>query len=217
VFTHLIFWLWFAGLTFLIAGLVTIRKKFLSARGLDRLIVLGPVFVAAPLATFGAEHFVDARAIMQFVPAWMPAHLFWTYFVGCGLFAAAISLVAMNSYACIDPAGRDVFSVRADDGLAVRGYLIGESGLAGPSPCERQPFAGGAWALAGSLSAESKTGNRKGMAANEMILFGRFSLAFAAIWFGIEQLLHPGARSRSSRFQIDSGLGFHCTHSGDIP
>ena len=26
------------------------------------------------------------------VPSWMPAHVFWAYFVGCALFAAATSL-----------------------------------------------------------------------------------------------------------------------------
>jgi uncharacterized membrane protein YphA (DoxX/SURF4 family) len=48
-------------------------------------------------------------------------------------------------------------------------------------------FAGGAWALAGSQSWNSQAGKQ-----NWMILFGRFSLAAAAIYFGFEQVLHPG-------------------------
>jgi peptidoglycan/LPS O-acetylase OafA/YrhL len=44
------------------------------------------------LAIFSAEHFVITQAIMEGVPAWMPFRLFWAYFVGAGLLAAAVSL-----------------------------------------------------------------------------------------------------------------------------
>jgi len=80
-----IFWLWFAGSIFLLAGLFAVRKELTLSHGLDKLAVLGPVFVAAPLALFGAEHFVAARFIVQAVPAWMPWRMFWVYFVGAAL------------------------------------------------------------------------------------------------------------------------------------
>jgi len=47
-------------------------------------------------------------------------------------------------------------------------------------------FAGGAWALAGSLGRESRTGER-----SWMVLIGRFCVAIAVIFYGVEQLLHP--------------------------
>jgi uncharacterized membrane protein len=92
VFSHLIFSLWFAGLIVLAAGLVTARKSFIAARGLEKFLELGPVFFAAPLAVFGAEHFTNAQGIAQIVPPWMPARLFWVYFVGSALIAAAFSI-----------------------------------------------------------------------------------------------------------------------------
>jgi uncharacterized membrane protein len=83
-----------AGVAALIAGLVLVRARFAAASGASRIVVLGPVFVATALATFAAEHFFAARDLMQIVPRWMPAPLFWTYFVGAALLAAAISFIA---------------------------------------------------------------------------------------------------------------------------
>lgn len=186
MFTHFVFWLWFAGLTFLIAGLVVVRKELITARGLDKLIALGSVFVAAPLATFGAEHFVDARDIMQLVPVWMPAHLFWTYFVGCALISAATSLVAMKFVrlsATMLGVMFFLFVLMMDLPFAIAHPA---NRLAWNFVLRESAFAGGAWALAGSQSLESRTEKQ-----NWMILIGRFCVALAAIYFGVEQLLHP--------------------------
>jgi uncharacterized membrane protein len=87
-----IFWPAFAGTITLAIGLFVARKPVSTARGTGKLLALGCVFFAAPLATFGAEHLVDARGIMQVVPTWMPLRLFWTYLVGVALIAAALSL-----------------------------------------------------------------------------------------------------------------------------
>jgi len=186
MFTHFVFWLWFAGLTFLIAGLVAVRKELVAARGLGKLIALGTVFVATPLATFGAEHFVDARLIMQLVPVWMPARLFWTYFVGCALISAATSLVAMRFVrlsATLLGVMFFLFVLMMD-----LPFAIAHPGnrLAWNFVLRESAFAGGAWALAGSQSQEPRTGRR-----NWMILIGRFFVAIAVIYFGVEQLLHP--------------------------
>jgi uncharacterized membrane protein len=87
-----VFWPCFAGLLFLITGLISFRKEIASAVGLNKVVALASVFVAASLAVFGAEHLTGARILMQGVPVWMPAHLFWAYFVGVALLAAALSL-----------------------------------------------------------------------------------------------------------------------------
>lgn len=86
------FWPCFAGLLFLITGLISFRKEIAAAVGLNKLVALASVFVAASLAVFGAEHIAGARLLMQAVPAWMPARLFWAYFVGFALLAVALSL-----------------------------------------------------------------------------------------------------------------------------
>jgi hypothetical protein len=76
-------------------GLVTIflRGDWQKARGFDKLILLGPLFYAAPLACFGTEHFTLTKIIASLIPAWIPWHLFWAYFVGGSFIAAALSLV----------------------------------------------------------------------------------------------------------------------------
>ena len=61
--------------------------------GAGKLIVLGPVFEAVALAIFSAEHFLAAKRLWALVPKWLPGPLFWTYFFGVALAAAAISFV----------------------------------------------------------------------------------------------------------------------------
>src|SRR5260370_19355683 len=78
---------------FLIAAFVAVSREFWMARGLDKAFPLGRVSLAVPLAVFGAEHLTSTRAIMKLVPAWMPGKLFWTYFVGVALIAAALSFI----------------------------------------------------------------------------------------------------------------------------
>ena len=85
-------WPCFAGVTFFVAGLIAVRKEFVVAEGWDKLVALGRVFVAAPLAGFGAEHLAFARSVMEGVPAWMPGRLLVAYFVGVALIAAALGL-----------------------------------------------------------------------------------------------------------------------------
>lgn len=76
-------------------GLVTIflRGDWQKARGLDGLVLFGPLFYAAPLAAFGTEHFTLTEAIASIIPTWIPWHQFWAYFVGACFIAAALSLV----------------------------------------------------------------------------------------------------------------------------
>lgn len=88
-----VFWMWFAGLAYLLLALIAVRKE-LSPK-LSAVPVLGRVFAPAGLAMFGAEHLAGPKALAQLVPQWMPGHLFWAYFVGFALFAAATS-IALN-------------------------------------------------------------------------------------------------------------------------
>jgi len=88
-------WSYFAFGTVLAIGLVTIflRGDWHRARGFDKLILFGPLFYAAPVAGFGTEHFTLAKNIASMVPAWIPWHQFWAYFIGVCFIAAALSLV----------------------------------------------------------------------------------------------------------------------------
>ena len=82
-----------AGVAALVAGFVLVQARFQAAAGAGKLIVLGPVFEATALAMFAAEHFLAAHDLMGIVPKWLPGPLFWTYFFGVALGAAAVSFV----------------------------------------------------------------------------------------------------------------------------
>jgi uncharacterized membrane protein len=186
MFTNLVLWPWLVGLVFLAGGLAAIRRELIAAHGLHRWIELGPVFVAAPLAVFGTEHFVAARAMEQMVPVWMPARLFWAYFVGCALIAAATSLVAMKFVrlsATLLGVMFLLFVLMLDLPFAIAhpGDRLGWNFV-----LRETAFSGGAWALAGSQRQDSQAGER-----SWMIRIGRFSVAAAVIYFGIEHVLHP--------------------------
>jgi uncharacterized membrane protein len=90
-----VIWSYFVGGVVLAIGLVTIflRGDWQKARGFDKLILFGPLFYAAPLAAFGTEHFTLTKAIASIVPAWIPWHQFWAYFVGACFIAAGLSQV----------------------------------------------------------------------------------------------------------------------------
>ncbi len=82
-----------AGLLVLAAGIAARRHELTRGSLPDRAIALGRVFVAAPLATFGALHLAAAQGLMGMVPTYMPWPLFWVYLVGFGLIATALSLI----------------------------------------------------------------------------------------------------------------------------
>ena len=91
-----VLWSYFSFGVVFATGLVTIRLRgdWQKAGGVDRVILFGPIFYAAPLAAFGTEHFTLTRIVASLVPKWIPWHLFWAYFVGACFIAAALSLVA---------------------------------------------------------------------------------------------------------------------------
>jgi uncharacterized membrane protein len=186
MFTPIVFWPWFVGLVFLAAGLAGRRRELAAARGLDRWITLGPLFVGAPLAVFAAEHFVTAKLLAQLVPVWMPARLFWAYFVGCALMAAATSLVARRFVRLSGTLLGVMFLLFVL--LIYLPFAITHPGnrLGWNFALRETSFAGGAWALAGSQRRNWRAGEQ-----NWMVLFGRCAVAIAAIYFGVEQVLHP--------------------------
>lgn len=88
-----VFWPYFTLLVFLIMAFAAAAREFRKAPGFDKAEALGRVTLAIPMAVFGAEHLSAARAMMNGVPAYMPARLFWAYFVGVALIAAALSII----------------------------------------------------------------------------------------------------------------------------
>jgi uncharacterized membrane protein len=84
---------YFTLVVFLIAAFAAVGREFWTAQALDKAYPLGRVALAVPLAVFGAEHLTSPDTIAKLVPVWMPGKLFWTYFVGVALIAAALSFI----------------------------------------------------------------------------------------------------------------------------
>ena len=181
------YWMGLAGLVYLFAGVFILRKDINAARGWDKLIALGCVFIAVSLAVFAPEHFHGGPAYIQnMAPSWMPARWFWPYFVGCALLAAATSLILRKFLRLSSTLLALMFSL-----FVCMIYL--PSALAHPGnrfvwifALRDLSFAGGAWALAGLHSRASSRQQSKWM-----ILFGRIVVAIAAIFFAVQHFLHP--------------------------
>ena len=58
-----------------------------------RLSAVGNLLFSVSLLIFGILHFVYASYIATLIPSWIPAPLFWAYFVGVAFVGTAISLV----------------------------------------------------------------------------------------------------------------------------
>jgi uncharacterized membrane protein len=175
-----------AGMLILVIGLYTFRNELATRRGLDRIVALGPVFVAAPIASFGMEHFTATKAIAGMVPGWLPGHLFWALFVGVCHIGAALSIV-IRKYVGITAGllGLMIF-------LFV--CLIHIPGVAGAPTTtilwvvalRDLAFSGGALSVAAAQAEGWKPQVRQ-----SFILLARLFIAVSVTFLGVEQFLHP--------------------------
>jgi uncharacterized membrane protein len=174
-----------AGIAALVAGLLFVRARFAAASGVGRVLVLGPVFEAVALTIFAAEHFLAARGLSVIVPRWIPGALFWTYFVGAALLAAAISFIAWRY-------------VRWSASLLALLFLIIVATIDLPNlpkhaherlfwtlTVREAAFAGGAMVLAGSLWPRGRS------AGTVLIMLGRLFVACTFVFYAIEHFLFP--------------------------
>jgi uncharacterized membrane protein len=60
---------------------------------LSHLATFGRVVFAIALVVFAAQHFLYVKFVATIVPAWIPARLFWSFFVGVAFIAAALAIV----------------------------------------------------------------------------------------------------------------------------
>jgi len=81
-----------AGAAILLIGAPAAKKEMAHARGLDRIVALGSLCFAIPLAVFGALHLSSPGFVLPIVPPFVPARMFWVYLVGGALIAAALSI-----------------------------------------------------------------------------------------------------------------------------
>jgi uncharacterized membrane protein YphA (DoxX/SURF4 family) len=182
-----VIWSYSTGGAVLIIGLAAmfVRGHWQQARGLDRLLLFGPLFYAAPLAAFGTEHFTQTKGIASIIPAWIPWHEAWAYFVGACFIAAALSLVTG-------------IQARLAASLLALTFFLFVALMHAPSwvhdPRNRfalavalreTSFSGGALALAASLTESSREHVRRVLAT-----IARYFVAIPVLFFSFEQFRH---------------------------
>ena len=179
-----------AGIAALAAGLYLVRGRFAAASGAGKILVLGPVFEAVALAIFAAEHFLAARDMMGIVPRWLPGPLFWTYFVGAALLAAAVSFIAWRH-------------VRWSASLLALLFLIivvtidlpnlpkgAHERLFWTLTVRETAFAGGAMVLAGSLWPRGRAAGTT-LVGDRLMMVGRVIVACVFVFYAIQHFLFP--------------------------
>jgi uncharacterized membrane protein len=180
-----VIWSYFSFGAVLAIGLVTIflHNDLQNARGFNKLILLGPLFYAAPLAAFGTEHFTVTGAIASIIPAWIPWHLFWTYFVGTCFIAAALSMVTRiqaRLSSSLLAVTFFLFVVLMD----VPGWAQDPRNRISLTLSLRElSFSGGALALAASLAEQRR---RRQILAT----IARYFVASSVLLFSFEQFIH---------------------------
>jgi uncharacterized membrane protein YphA (DoxX/SURF4 family) len=182
-----VIWSYFAFGVVLAIGLVAIllRGDWQEARGFDKLILFGPLFYAAPIAAFGTEHFTVTKVIASLIPAWIPWHQFWAYFVGACFIAAALSLVTRvqaRLAASLLALTFFFFVVLMDaPGWARDPHNRFALALA----LRELSFSGGPLALAASLTASGRA-----RLAHILATLARYFIAIPALFYSFEQFMH---------------------------
>ena len=159
------------------------KSDVAQAGGLDKVVALGNLCFAVPLAGFGALHLAAAKSLMTMVPSYMPWHLFWAYFFGFALLAASLSMATKTEVrwsGLLFGIAMFLFVAMMD----IPGALESPRDRFGWTLAMREmAFGGGGWILAGNAIG--------GQGKSKLITVGRVIIGITAIFYGVEHFLHP--------------------------
>jgi uncharacterized membrane protein len=175
-----------AGIALFLIGAWAAKSEVVAARGLDKVVALSNLCFAVPLAVFGALHLFGPQFVKGLVPRYMPGRMFWVYFVGCALIAAALSIatrIAVRWSGLLVGIMMLLFVAMLYLPLALRHM---DARITWTIVFRESSFGGAGWVLA----AMAKNGWR-GPVKTTLITVGRILIAFAAIFFGVQHFLHP--------------------------
>lgn len=182
-----VIWSYSVGGVVFAIGLVVIflRGDWQTERGFDKLILFGPVFYAVPLAAFGTEHFTLTKVIASIVPAWIPWHMFWAYFVGACFIAGPLSLatrIQTRLAASLLALTFFLFVVLMD----VPGWMRHPHNRFAITLALRElAFSGGPLALAASLTKQGRE-----QVAHTLATVARYFVAIPIVFYSFEQFMH---------------------------
>ena len=187
----IVFWMYVCALLVFIIGLIKIIGELPQQHGVDKIMPLGRLFFAIPLAVFGSEHFTATANVASLVPRWIPAPNFWTYLVGLAFIGAAVSIVILVQarLAAALVAMTMLIFVLIMDMPAVVAHPGNRFFWA--LALRQLAFSGGAFAFAMSpwgtrLRQPSPKPTHPALAA-----IPRFFVGIPSLFYGVEHLLHP--------------------------
>jgi len=176
-----------AAVLLLIIGVsIVIRKAPARANWVDRIVLCGPVFIAVPMVLFGLDHYLFPVEIGQFIPSWIPAHMFWVYFVGTCLILGGLSIV-FQKYAWLSAGLFGLMLLCFEALMNIPGlFEAPHERITWTLMAREFSFSMGALSFAAMHTREWKT---KG--THWLISIARVVLGIALLFFGVEYCLHP--------------------------
>ncbi len=165
---------------------IAIKKAPPQANWLDKIILCGPVFIAMPMVVFGMDHYLFPAETGRIIPAWIPAHTFWVYFVGTCLILGGLSIV-FQKYAGLSAGLFGVMLLCFEALMNIPAVVAFPHKLIIWSLAVREfSFSWGALSFAAMHTQEWRT---KG--THWLISVARIVLGIALIFFAAEYFLHP--------------------------
>jgi hypothetical protein len=179
-----------AGILVLLITLWAAKTEIAQASGLDKIVALSNLSFAVPLAVFGALHVAAVNSIAPLVPKYMPWRLFWAYFVGFALLAASLSIatrIQVRWSGLLFGIMMFAFATMMDFRAA---FASPRDRLMWTLALRELAFGGGGWLLAGHAMRQQSHEKGSGR-GDKLIAVGRVLVAIAAIFYGVENFLHP--------------------------
>ncbi len=78
---------------FVVAGCFPKRNGSSLTRFLGKLIPFGAILFAITIIDYGISHFLYAKEAADYIPSWIPYHMFWMYFCGVALLGSGVSII----------------------------------------------------------------------------------------------------------------------------
>jgi uncharacterized membrane protein len=185
------FWIYVSASLVFVIGLIKIFAEFPHEHGVDKIMPLGRLFFAIPLAVFGSEHFTATENVAALVPRWIPAHTFWVHLVGLAFLCAALSiavLVQARLAAALDGMTMLIFVLVMD----MPGVVAHPGNRFFWALALRQlAFSGGAFAFAMSPWSTRTRQPSRAQHRAALTAIPRFFVGIPSLFYGVEHLLHP--------------------------
>jgi len=174
-----------------LVGIVKIARGLPQEHGVDKVMPLGRLFFAIPMAVFGSEHLTFTAGIAAGVPRWIPWHMFWTYLIGIAFICAAIAIVVgVQERLAAGMIGLTLLSfVLLIDipGVAARSY----SRFAWALVLRELAFGAGALAFGMAVWINRQRQSAPPWAIAVWTTFPRLCVGIASLFYGVQHFLHP--------------------------